>query len=415
MSVTSDSPVSNGAPVSRTVVLLGSTGSIGTQALDIIARNPDRFEVVGLAAGGSDLRLLAQQALDTGAQIVGVARPDTAIELALLIDEEARSRKLKPGTFTIPQVLSGPEAASTIAGLGVDVVLNGMTGSVGLPATLAALEAGSLLALANKESLVVGGSLVTGSAQPGQIVPVDSEHSALAQCLRAGSAGEVRRLVITASGGPFRGWTSEQLRDVTPEQALAHPTWEMGPVVTINSATLVNKGLEIIEAHLLFGIPFDRIDAVVHPQSVIHSMVEFVDGSTIAQVSPPDMRLPIALGLGWPDRVADASSACDWTKAGQWTFEPLDEVAFPAIRLAREVGELAGTAPAVFNAANEVAVELFLAGDLSFPAIVGTVESVVHEHVGSALVPDASLTLEAVLAAETWARAAAREFAAANA
>ncbi len=247
-----------------------------------------------------------------------------------------------------------------------DVVLNGITGAVGLRPTLAALDAGNTLALANKESLIIGGPLVTARAKPGQIVPVDSEHSALAQCLRGGRADEVRRLVLTASGGPFRGRSREDLHDVTPEQALAHPTWSMGPVVTVNSATLVNKGLEVIEAHLLFGIPFDRIEVVVHPTSVVHSMVEFHDGSTLAQASPPSMLIPISLGLGWPDRVPDAAPPVDWTVPTAWEFFPLDEEAFPAVALAREAGERGGTAPAVYNAANEVCVEAFLAGRLRF-------------------------------------------------
>lgn len=400
----------------REIVLLGSTGSIGTQALDVVARNPDKFSVVALAAGGGQLQLLAEQALDTGAEIVGVADPDAAINLALLIDQEARRRRLPVGSFQIPEIIAGPQAAVDIAGLECDVVLNGMTGSVGLEPTLAAIDSGAILALANKESLVVGGSLVTGVARPGQIVPVDSEHSALAQALRSGAPDEVARLVLTASGGPFRGWTADQLLDVTPEQALAHPTWSMGPVVTINSATLVNKGLEVIEAHLLFGIDYDNIVTVVHPQSVIHSMVEFVDGSTIAQASPPDMRLPIALGLGWPSRVPGASMPCDWTQAATWEFFPLDERAFPAVSLARSVGRLAGTAPAVFNAANEECVTAFLAGDLAFPGIVQTVQAVVDQHLegpeaelGSSFVGDGNLSVAAVLAAETWARRAANE------
>ena len=409
-------PVRHNGGVTRDIVLLGSTGSIGTQALDIIARNPDRFRVVALAAGGSDLKALAGQALETGAEVVGVADPDAAIALALTIDQEARHRGLRPGEFVIPQILAGPTVATEIAGMGCDVVLNGMTGSVGLKPTLAALDSGAILALANKESLVVGGKVVTSAAQPGQIVPVDSEHSALAQALRAGAEHEVARLVLTASGGPFRGWTSDQLAAVTPEQALAHPTWKMGPVVTINSATLVNKGLEVIEAHLLFGFDYSQISTVVHPQSIVHSLVEFTDGSTLAQASPPDMRMPISLGLGWPDRVPGAAPSCDWSEAATWEFFPLDEAAFPAVRIAREVGQLAGTAPAVFNAANEECVEAFLSGRLAFPGILSTVERVVAHHVdgtaageGSVFVSDAELTVDAVLAAEAWARPAARE------
>jgi len=290
------------------------------------------------------------------------------------------------------------------------VVLNAVTGFSGLAATLAALRAGRVLALANKESLITGGPLVAGLAAPGQIVPVDSEHSAIAQCLRSGSGGEVARLVLTASGGPFRGRDRAELADITPEQALAHPTWNMGPVITINSATLVNKGLEVIEAHLLFGLGFDKIKVVVHPQSVIHSMVEFTDGSTIAQASPPDMRIPIALALGWPDRVPGAAPAIDWTSAHTWTFEPLDEDAFPAVSIARQAGEAGGTAPAAYNAANEVCVDAFMAGKLPFVAIVDTVAQVVSEHDGRA---GDAVSLADVRAADRWARARATELSAA--
>jgi 1-deoxy-D-xylulose-5-phosphate reductoisomerase len=283
-------------------------------------------------------------------------------------------------------------------------VLNAITGSIGLAPTLAALDAGSTLALANKESLIVGGALVKARAADGQIVPVDSEHSALAQCLRGGRADEVRRLVLTASGGPFRGRRRDELLQVTPQQALAHPTWDMGLMVTTNSATLVNKGLEVIEAHLLFDISFDQITVVVHPQSVVHSMVEFTDGSTLAQCSPPDMRLPIALGLGWPDRVPGVAAACDWTTASTWQFLPLDDEAFPSVQLARRVGAAGSTYPAVFNAANEECVYAFHAGRLGFLDIVATVERVVDDHVASS----SALTLTAVLEAEAWARGRAR-------
>jgi 1-deoxy-D-xylulose-5-phosphate reductoisomerase len=349
----------------RRVVILGSTGSIGTQALDVIAANPDRFEVVGLTAG-RNAGLLAEQAERFGVR-----------ETALGADDAVR----------------------LIRSVEADVVLNGITGSVGLGPTLAALETGAMLALANKESLIVGGELVKRAAAPGQLVPVDSEHSALAQALRSGAASEVRRLVLTASGGPFRGRSRESLRDVTPAQALAHPTWDMGLVVTTNSATLVNKGLEVIEAHLLFDVPYDRIDVTVHPQSVIHSMVEFVDGSTIAQASPPDMRLPISLGLGWPDRVPGVGEPLDWTRAHTWTFEPLDDEAFPAVALAKRVGAAGSTYPAVFNAANEQAVAAFHAGTIGYLDIVETVERVVDAHE-----PEAQLNLESLAEAERWAR-----------
>jgi 1-deoxy-D-xylulose-5-phosphate reductoisomerase len=349
----------------RRVIILGSTGSIGTQALEVIEANPDRFQVVGLAAG-KNAELLAEQA----------------------------------AKFGVKDAVQGAEAATRLVeDLDADVVINGITGSIGLAPTLATLKTGKTLALANKESLIVGGRLVTEAAKPGQIVPVDSEHSALAQCLLGGTAAEVRKLILTASGGPFRGWSREQLQDVTPAQALAHPTWVMGKVVTTNSATMVNKGLELIEAHLLFDIPFDRIEVTVHPQSVVHSMVEFVDGSVLAQCSPPDMRLPIALGMSWPERVPNVAQACDWTKAATWTFEPLNESVFGAVRLARQVGSAGLTYPAVYNAANEQAVEAFHAGWIGFNQIVDLVERVVDAHE-----PESELSLEGVLGAEIWAR-----------
>jgi 1-deoxy-D-xylulose-5-phosphate reductoisomerase len=381
----------------RDVVILGSTGSIGTQALDVVRRNRGRFSVSALAAGGGDVVTLAAQAAEFGVEVVAVADP--AREPAL--------REALAALGVSPKVLAGPDAATDTAALPTDVVLNGMTGSIGLRPTLAALTAGSTLALANKESLVAGGPLVKAVAGAGQIVPVDSEHSALAQALRGGRADEVRRLVVTASGGPFRGRSRDSLHDVTPEQALAHPTWAMGPVVTINSATMVNKSLEVIEAHLLFDIPYDRIHVVVHPQSVVHSMVEFVDGSTLAQASPPDMRLPIALGLSWPDRVSGAAPACDWTTASTWNFEPLDETAFPAVALARRAGMAGGTVPAAYNAANEECVAAFLAGRLGFLGIVDTLTLVVEEHLAAE--PGNPRTVEDVLAAENWARARARD------
>jgi len=384
----------------RDVVILGSTGSIGTQAIDVVRANPDRFRVVGLAAGGGEVALLAQQALELGVEVVAVARASAAQDLQLAFYAAAKAGGYSAGEFPVPKILAGPDAATELAQWPCDLVLNGITGSIGLAPTLAALGAGRTLALANKESLIAGGPLVKAALQrPDQLVPVDSEHSALAQCLRGGSHQEVRRLVLTASGGPFRGRTRAELADVTVEQAMAHPTWNMGPVVTINSATLVNKGLEVIEAHLLFDIPFDRIDVVVHPQSLVHSMVEFVDGSTLAQASPPDMRLPIALGLGWPDRVPGAASGCDWTQASTWDFLPLDDEVFPAVRLARQAGESGGTAPAVYNAANEVCVEAFRAGDLPFTAIVDTVEQVLAAHEVRNL-----SSLADVEQAEAWAR-----------
>ena len=386
----------------RDVVLLGATGSIGTQAVDVVRRNAGALRVVGLGAGGNRTDLLARQALDLAVEVVAVARATAAEDLLLALYAEAQRRGYSAGQFRVPKVLAGPDAATELAAWPCDVVLNGMTGSVGLAPTLAALEAGRTVALANKESLIAGGALVTRYRD--QLVPVDSEHSALAQCLRGGRAAEVRRLVVTASGGPFRGRTRAGLADVTPAEALAHPTWQMGPVITVNSATLVNKGLEVIEASLLFDVPYDRIDVVVHPQSAIHSMVEFVDGSTLAQVSRTDMRLPIALGLTWPDRVPDAVPPMDWTESVTWTFEGLDEAAFPAVRLAREAGGRAGTAPATLNAANEECVAAFLDGRLPFLGIVDTVAQVVTEHPFREL-PD----LAEVLEAEEWARVRARE------
>jgi 1-deoxy-D-xylulose-5-phosphate reductoisomerase len=387
----------------RDIILLGSTGSIGTQAADIISRNPDRFRLTAIAAGGGHPEQLARQAIELGVEVVAVARPaavpDLRAALAVAGSADGARRKL-------PEVIAGADAIADLAARPCDVVLNAVTGAVGLGATLAALRAGRVLALANKESLIMGGSLVAGIAAPGQIVPVDSEHSAIAQCLRGGRAAEVNRLIVTASGGPFLHRTGAELADVTPEQALAHPTWNMGPVITVNSATLVNKGLELIEAHLLFGIGFDRIDVVVHRQSVIHSMVEFTDGSTLAQASPPDMRIPIALALGWPDRVPDAAPAVDWTTAHTWTFEPLDEDAFPAVPLARHAGAAGGTVPAVYNAANEVCVAAFLAGQIPFAGIVDTVAQVVSEHHDSV---GRAVDLADVLAADGWARDRARE------
>ncbi|WP_462417793.1 1-deoxy-D-xylulose-5-phosphate reductoisomerase [Kytococcus sp. Marseille-QA3725] len=382
----------------RRVTLLGSTGSIGTQALQVIARNPDRYAVHGLSAGGSDLGLLAQQVLQTGAEVVAVAR-GTEADLRAALDA------LPGGAATRPRVLVGPEASTELAAEPVDVVLNGITGSIGLRPTLAALESGSTLALANKESLIVGGPLVRSAMQrPDQIVPVDSEHAAIAQCLAAGRRDEVRRLVITASGGPFRGRTRAELAGVTPEQALAHPNFAMGRVITTNSATLVNKGLEVIEAHLLFDVPFDDIQVVVHPQQQIHSMVEFRDGSTIAQIGPPRMLVPIALGLSWPERLEEVDEPTDWTTPMQWDFTPLDSEAFPAVDLAVHVGRLGGTAPAVYNAANEECVEAFHEGRIGFPEIVDTVAAVVDE-LGAG--GEESLGLDDVLAAEERARAAA--------
>ena len=353
----------------NTVVILGSTGSIGTQGLDVISRHPERFTVTGLAAGGAHVRLLAQQ----------VARhhvPQVAVydEAAVPALHEA----LEEVGARYTEIMAGPEAVIAMAGSGADVVLNGITGSIGLEPSIAALQAGSQLALANKESVVAGGHLLFGAqVRDDQINPVDSEHSAIWQSLRSGTHAEVSRLVVTASGGPFRGWKRADMSDITPEQALNHPTWHMGPVVTINSSTLMNKGLEVIEASRLFDVAPDRIVVTVHPQSIVHSMVEFVDGATVCQASPPDMRLPIALGLSAPDRLGDVAAACDWTHASEWTFEPLDDEAFPAVALARECLRASEKHTAVLNAANEQAVHAFLDHRLPYLGIVDTVKEVV--------------------------------------
>lgn len=353
----------------NTVVILGSTGSIGTQGLDVISRHPERFTVTGLAAGGAHVRLLAQQ----------VARhhvPQVAVydEAAVPALHEA----LEEVGARYTQIQAGPQAVNAIAGSGADLVLNGITGSVGLEPSIAALRAGSQLALANKESVVAGGHLLFGAqVRDDQINPVDSEHSAIWQSLRSGTHAEVSRLVVTASGGPFRGWKRTDMSDITPEQALNHPTWHMGPVVTINSSTLMNKGLEVIEASRLFDVSPDRTVVTVHPQSIVHSMVEFVDGATVCQASPPDMRLPIALGLSAPDRLGDVAAACDWTHASEWTFEPLDDEAFPAVALARECLRASEKHTAVLNAANEQAVHAFLDHRLPYLGIVDTVKEVV--------------------------------------
>jgi 1-deoxy-D-xylulose-5-phosphate reductoisomerase len=351
----------------RSVIVLGSTGSIGTQALEVIEQNPELFKLVGISG------LKNQDLLESQRDKFGLSRSHA--------------------------VLGTQAATDLVQSTSADVVLNGITGSAGLMPTLAALDSGKQLALANKESLIVGGTLVTKIAAAGQILPVDSEHSAIAQALRSGSSSEVKKLILTASGGPFRGFSREQLASVTPAQALKHPTWDMGKVVTTNSATLVNKGLEIIEAHLLFDLPFEQIEVTVHPQSIVHSMVEFVDGSVLAQCSPPDMKLPIAISLNWPDRVPGVSPALDWTKAHDWQFEPLDEEVFGSVALARQVGKAGLTYPAVFNASNEQAVEAFHQGKIRFLEILEIIKETVDLHNAGS-----ELTLEGVLQAEVWAR-----------
>jgi 1-deoxy-D-xylulose-5-phosphate reductoisomerase len=389
----------------RDVVLLGSTGSIGTQLIEVVRANPDRFRIVAIGAGGGNVGQFAAQALTLGVEAVGVAKASATQDLQLAFYAEAQKRGYASGEFKLPKIIAGPRAMADLAEYPCDIVANAVVGSLGLAPTLSALKQGRTLALANKESLVAGGTLVRKLAKPGQIVPIDSEHSALAQCMRAGRQDEIRKLILTASGGPFRGWTIEQMRAVTPAQAFKHPTWDMGPVITINSATLVNKALEVIEAHELYDLPYDMIDVVVHPQSVIHSMVEYADGSTIAQASPPDMKLPISLALGWPDRVPDTTVPVDWTKANTWTFEPLDHGTFPAIKLAKQAGSEGRLRPAIYNAANEECVSAFVDHGLPFLAIVGTLEQVLNE------APDFGepAEVEDVLAAERWARKRAAE------
>ncbi|WP_150460663.1 1-deoxy-D-xylulose-5-phosphate reductoisomerase [Nesterenkonia ebinurensis] len=409
----------------RRVAILGSTGSIGTQALEVIAANPETFCVVALCAG-ANAALLAEQVAQFQPELVGIRDDDAAPLLRQRLGDIGQLGSTGSQTQGEPEILTGPEAAEYIAEhSGADVVLNAVTGSIGLKPTLAALRSGATLALANKESLVVGGTLVQQAVQrPGQVVPVDSEHSALSQALASGrhqkglcahpetgntgltSESEVAKLILTASGGPFRGWSAEQLADVTPAQALAHPTWNMGRVVTTNSATMVNKALEVIEAHLLFDVPLSSIDVVVHPQSVVHSMVQYVDGSTIAQASPPDMRLPIALALGFPNRVPGAAAACDFSSAASWEFEPLDHSAFPAVQLAKQAATSSATHMAVYNAANEQAVAAFHTGRLPFTGILATVEQVLAQHTD---VPQDRADLDAVLSAEDWARRTADE------
>lgn len=343
----------------RSLVILGSTGSIGVQALEIVDANPELFDVLAITAAGTNPDQLIAQAKKYKVKFVGTIKNVDVIKAAL------------PGVT----VIDGDGASTEVAAMKCDVVLNAITGSIGLGPTLAAIKAGNQLALANKESLVAGGELVMPLVQENQILPVDSEHSAIWQCLQGNKASDISRLVLTASGGPFRD--REDLSDVTLDEALAHPTWAMGPVVTINSATLMNKGLEIIEAHHLFNLPYSQIDAVIHPQSVVHSMVEYRDGSTIAQASPPNMKGPIALAINFPNRTAGATAPIDWSKASTWSFAPIDTDRFPAVALARHCGAAGGALPAIFNAANEVAVDAFMRGKIKFVEIIPTVESIV--------------------------------------
>jgi 1-deoxy-D-xylulose-5-phosphate reductoisomerase len=346
----------------RNLVILGSTGSIGVQALELVDANPEIFSVFAISAAGSNPDLLIAQAKKYQVQIVGTIKNADVIREAL------------PGVT----VIDGVNAATEIAAMKCDVVLNAITGSIGLAPTLAAIKAGNQLALANKESLVAGGDLVMPLAKANQILPVDSEHSAIWQCLQGNHASDISKLILTASGGPFRD--RADLSGVTLDEALAHPTWAMGPVVTINSATLMNKGLEIIEAHHLFALPYSQIEAVIHPQSIVHSMVEYKDGSTIAQASPPNMKGPIALAINYPHRTPSATKAIDWSQSSQWTFAPIDSATFPAVDLARHCGAVGGALPAIFNAANEVVVDAFIKGAVKFVEIIPTVEAIVAQY-----------------------------------
>ena len=381
----------------RRITVLGSTGSIGTQGLEVVQSHMDKFEIVGLSAG-KNVELLAQQVNQFQPKKVSVVDEDSATKLKNLIDSSKT------------QIIAGKDSSAEIASLECDVVLNAITGAAGLAATISALKAGSKLALANKESLVIGGKLVLDLAGENQIIPVDSEHSALAQCLRGENKDQVKKLILTASGGPFRGKTKSDLEKVTLEETLKHPTWSMGQVVTINSATLMNKGLEVIEAHLLFGIDFKNIEVVIHPQSIVHSMVEFIDGSTMAQASPPNMKVPIALALSWPDRLNEISPAIDWSKSSTWNFEAVDEKVFLALSVARKAGQSGGSAPAVMNAANEECVNAFIERKLPFLSIVEIVNTVLDNHLNNKeLVSNNELTLEKILRADEKARSSAKD------
>jgi 1-deoxy-D-xylulose-5-phosphate reductoisomerase len=379
----------------RTLVILGSTGSVGTQALDVVRRHPDRFKVVGLSAGTNHELLVGQ--------IREFMPPYVA-----LADEEAASdlRERLSGIKGV-ELFVGHDAAETLArDSEADMVLNALVGSAGLGPTLATLQAGKTLALANKESLVVGGELVMDliKGEPERLIPVDSEHAALAQCLRGERREDVKRVILTGSGGPFRGWTRNELAKASVKEALAHPVWQMGPKITIDSATLMNKGLEVIEAHYLFGLEYSQIHVVIHPEGIVHALAEFRDGSMMAQFAVPDMRLPIQLALGWPERLPSGVDSVPLTD-GKLTFEPVDREAFQALDLAYRVGELGLTFPAVMSASNEVAVMAFLEGKIPLTRIVEVVQTVVDEHQAPASVVSV-VNLER---ADAWARRRAAE------
>lgn len=379
----------------RTISVLGSTGSIGTQALDVARRNPDRFRVLGLGAGTSH-DLLAGQIREFMPPLVAITDAAAADELKSLL-----------GSLRGVEVLSGAAAAETLARESeADVVLNAMVGAAGLPPSLAALQSGKVLALANKESLVVGGELVTDlvKGEPDRLIPVDSEHSALAQCLRGERLDDLKGVLLTASGGPFRGWRREELERASVKEALAHPTWNMGPKITIDSATLMNKGMEVIEAHHLFGLDFSAIDVLVHPESIVHGLAEFADGSLVAQLAAPDMRLPIQMALGFPERLPTGVKPVDLAKLGRLTFEELDREAFPALAIAYRAGRMGLTYPAVLNAANESAVSAFLEGRIRFTAIAEVVDAVLAAHD-----PAPVVSLVTLQRADAWARSRAGE------
>ncbi|HEV8571777.1 MAG TPA: 1-deoxy-D-xylulose-5-phosphate reductoisomerase [Actinomycetota bacterium] len=379
----------------RRLIILGSTGSIGTQALDVVRRHSDRFEIVALAAATKH-ELLVGQVREFMPPVVGVTEETAAEELRAGL-EGLRS----------PEIVTGPDAAERLArDVEADMVVNAMVGAVGLPPTLAALQSGKLLALANKESLVVGGELVLDlvKGEPERLIPVDSEHAALAQCLRGERREDLRRVILTASGGPFRGWTREELAKASVKEALAHPTWRMGPKITIDSATLMNKGLEVIEAHYLFRLEFSQIDVVVHPESVIHGLAEFTDGSLMAQLAEPLMRLPIQLALGYPERLAKGVRSLDLASLRKLTFEPVDVDAFPALDLAYRAGRMGATFPAVLNAANEVGVMAFLEGKIPLTGIADVVGRVLDEHE-----PGSVVSLVTLDRADRWARRRAAE------
>jgi 1-deoxy-D-xylulose-5-phosphate reductoisomerase len=379
----------------RDVVILGSTGSIGTQALDVVRRNPDRFRVAGLAAGSNHELLVGQ--------IREFLPPVVALGDIAAVDE---LREHLRGMREV-DIIAGPDAAERLArDSDADLVVNAMVGAVGLGPTLAALQSGKSVALANKESLIVGGELVMDlvKGEPERLLPVDSEHAALAQCLRGERREDLQRVIITASGGPFRGWPRADLEKASPKEALAHPTWNMGPKITVDSATLMNKGLEVIEAHFLFGLDYSEIDVVVHPESIVHGLAEFRDGSVMAQLAEPDMRLPIQLAMASPERMRSGIKPLDLIGVGKLSFEDVDREAFPALDLAYRAGRAGLTFPAALNAANEVAVHAFLDGRLKLTQIADVVEAILDEHEAAPVVSVVSLER-----ADAWARGRAEQ------